>query len=314
MGRKLTTQEFIEKAKLKHGDRYDYSNTTYIGARVNTNISCRIHGEFNQLPTHHFKGVGCPKCALSKIGEHKLLTKEEVILKFKEIHGNKYNYNKVIYIKSSLKVIINCPVHGDFSCSPNNHKRGKGCPKCGIIKNSKSLSLTFDEFVDRSKNIHGNKYDYSLVEYKNNHTKVKIKCKEHGVFNQTPTCHLSKSGCPECAKKRTSKKNGLNSSGWRVTDWEKSANKSIHFDSFKVYIIKCWNDNEQFYKIGRTYRKVKNRFAGKQMPYNYEIIKEIVFKTAKDAFNKETELKRLHKSNKYIPNICFGGMHECYSL
>src|SRR5690606_27277387 len=103
---------------------------------------------------------------------------------------------------------------------------------------------------------------------------------------------------------------------WRNTDWIKASLRSKNFDSFKVYVIKCWNDEEEFQKIGRTFTTVKHRFLNKKinMPYNYEILKEFIFDEGKDAFDYENELKRTYKNYKYTPKITFKGSGECFKL
>lgn len=121
------------------------------------------------------------------------LTKEEFIKKAIARHGDKYDYSKVNYINNHTKVTIICPIHGEFEQTPNDHLRGKGCPRC-----SGNIKLTTGEFIQKAIARHGDKYDYSKVDYKDNKTKVVIICKIHGEFKQTPRDHLSGHGCPVC--------------------------------------------------------------------------------------------------------------------
>ena len=119
------------------------------------------------------------------------------------IHGNFYDYSLVEYKGVREKVIIICPKHGEFEQTPENHLGGSGCQKCGKEKYSKSLRLKLDEFLKRAIELHGDFYDYSLVEYINSKTKVIIICPIHGKFEQRPDLHIFKSkptGCPKCAK------------------------------------------------------------------------------------------------------------------
>ena len=127
------------------------------------------------------------------------LTTEDFIRKAKEVHGDKYDYSKVEYVNGKTKVCIICPMHGEFWQRPGGHLGGKGCPRCGVAKRSTSKSSTTEEFVRKAKEIHGDKYDYSKVEYTKAQTKVCIICPEHGEFWQTPNGHLSGAGCPKCA-------------------------------------------------------------------------------------------------------------------
>ncbi|AXF52584.1 MAG: hypothetical protein [Caudoviricetes sp.] len=234
-------------------------------------------------------------------------TTEKFIEKAILEHGDKYNYRLVMYKNMHSKVEIICNKHKSFMQSPRCHLNGSGCPKC-IGKNKTTKEVVKDLFK-----VHGDKYDYSLVEYKDSKTKIKIICKEHGLFEQLFIIHLRKIGCPKCGREKTNIYHKNNPIGWNISKWSDKAKKSKNFDSFKVYIIKCWNETETFYKIGRTFTNVSKRFPSKRrMPYKYEIIKQLIFDNAKDCFNKETELKRLNKEYRYLPKISFGGMYECF--
>lgn len=125
----------------------------------------------------------------------KKLTTEEFIKKCKSIHGEKYDYSIIEYNGSKSKVKIICKEHGIFEQLPYNHIMGKGCGKC---KPQFGDKLKLEYFVNNSDKIHNFEYDYSLVEYINNKTKVKIICKKHGVFYQEPRNHLLGQKCPTC--------------------------------------------------------------------------------------------------------------------
>ena len=118
--------------------------------------------------------------------------KESFIEMAKKIHGNKYDYSKVEYINSQTKVCIICPEHGEFWQIPSSHLYGKGCKRCSHI-------LNVNEFITKAREIHGNKYDYSKVDYKGTNKKICIICPEHGEFWQTPHHHLAGNGCQKCA-------------------------------------------------------------------------------------------------------------------
>ena len=128
----------------------------------------------------------------------KKLTISDFVKRAREVHGNKYDYSKVEYVNSKTKVCIICPKHGEFWQKPNRHLSGDGCPKCGIESRQKIRSLTTEDFVKKAREIHGDKYDYSKVNYVDTHTKVCIICPEHGEFWQTPADHLRGIGCPNC--------------------------------------------------------------------------------------------------------------------
>ena len=131
--RKLTTESFIEKAKIVHGGKYNYSKVQYVGAHSKVIIVCPEHGEFEQSPNKHTQGQNCPKCGNESSGDSRKLTQEQFITKAKSIHGDMYNYDKVKYISVHKKMIITCPEHGDFEQSANSHINfGSGCPHCGL--------------------------------------------------------------------------------------------------------------------------------------------------------------------------------------
>ena len=183
-----TTEEWIEKAKETHGDKYNYAKVDYKNSKDNVIITCKNHGDFIQVPNSHLSGKGCVKCA----GLYSP-TKQEWIEKAKDIHGGKYIYDKVDYKNNREKVIIICKIHGEFLQQPQHHLITLGCNKC-----SGNYSPTNNEWIECAKSVHGYKYDYSKIEYKNCDKKITIICKDHGEFLQTPYSHLRSSGCPIC--------------------------------------------------------------------------------------------------------------------
>ena len=191
----LTREDFITKARKVHGDKYDYSKVEYVNATTNVCIVCPEHGEFWQKPYDHAKGAGCPKC----VGRGK--TTEEFVTELRNVHGDKYDYSKVVYTKNSVKVCVICPEHGEFFATPANLLKGKGCPKCAVLKRGDSQRLSNEDFIAKAREIHGDKYDYSKVEYVNSITNVCIICPEHGEFWQRPNVHLRGGGCPKCVGK-----------------------------------------------------------------------------------------------------------------
>lgn len=187
--KKLTTEEFIKKAKIIHGDKYDYSKVEYVNSMVKVCIICPIHGEFFVKPNDHIhKKCGCVKCS----GRY-LSSKEAFVEKARLIYGDKYDYSKVNYINNKTKVCIICPIHGEFWQRPNDHLSGYSCNRC-----ANNYKLSTEEFIEKAKLVHGNKFDYSKVEYNGAKEKVCIICPIHGEFWQIPNNHLNSSGCPIC--------------------------------------------------------------------------------------------------------------------
>ena len=128
--RKLKIEEFVEKSNLVHNDKYDYSKVNYINSHTKVVVVCPKHGEFSVTPCNHLNGCGCPECKKDKIGGIKRKTIEEFIKEAKNVHNDKYDYEKAEYKTIDDPIIISCPIHGDFTQRPHDHIRGHGCPKC----------------------------------------------------------------------------------------------------------------------------------------------------------------------------------------
>jgi len=194
MSKKVTTEDFIRRARELHGDKYDYSRTVYVAAIKDVTILCPIHGEFQQRPSNHLTGRGCHEC-----GDNKPLTVANFIERASAKHGHRYDYSQVNFKNVEDKAIIICPEHGPFEQRVMTHLKGFNCPKCGRESVAGKLGHSLDRFVEDAKNAHGDKYDYSEVEYKNALSKVKIICPEHGAFFQKPANHVRGVACSKCS-------------------------------------------------------------------------------------------------------------------
>lgn len=161
MSRKLTTEEFVQKAKEKHNGKYDYSRVEYKDSKEKVCIICKEdgHGEFYQRPNDHIRGCGCPMCKSIAVGDRRRSSTEKFIRTVSELHNGKYDYSKVKYKNNTTRVCIICPTHGEFYQTPNSHLNGNGCSKC-----AGNTKLTSDDFRYRATKIHNGKYDYSKVE------------------------------------------------------------------------------------------------------------------------------------------------------
>ena len=190
---RLTTEEFIKKAKLIHGDKYDYSLVEYVNNSTNIKLMCKEHGEFKQIPNNHLNGNGCPKCS-----KNLQLNNESFIIKANLVHENKYDYSYIKYNGSHTNINIYCNTHGEFKQTPTNHLSGNGCPVCGYVGASEKNKIDKNEFILRANIIHGNKYDYINSEPNGFDNKIKIICKKHGQFEQIIGNHLSGKGCKLC--------------------------------------------------------------------------------------------------------------------
>ena len=256
---------FIEKATGVHGNKYDYSKVKFKTTKEPVCIICPEHGEFWQTPRSHMDGSGCPKCSYLKRTMQCTKTTEQFIKEAKETHGNKYDYSKVEYIDSKTKVCIICPEHGEFWQAPSSHLSGCGCRKCS--KNAQKK--TTEQFIKEAKEIHGDKYDYSKVEYINNRTKVCIICPKHGEFWQTPESHLSGCGCRKCYKE-----------GCQINPNEKFINKVDEIYPNRYTFEKCNYRNKTtlvtlFDKNINEYVSIEPDYLIRRKPKTAELIRKL---------------------------------------
>ena len=188
--------------------------------------------------------------------------KEKFIEKAYKVHGDKYDYSKVIYNSCKEKVCIICPKHGEFWQTPDNHINAKqGCPKCSKGKAIANETLTTEKFIEKAREIHGDKYDYSKVEYVNNRTKVCIICPKHGEFWQTPVNHTNirlKQGCPKCKFEKLSESQLMSKEGFISRATKIHGNKynyssiimnGLH-NKVKIYCNRC---GEYFYQEANSH-------------------------------------------------------------
>lgn len=257
-----TTIVFIKKSVQIHGLKYDYSQSVYQKSACKIKIICPVHGPFFQIANNHLRGQGCQKCS----GNFKL-NSVEFIKKAKEIHSNKYDYSKIIYLNNKIKVDIICLKHGVFTQKPNQHLAGQGCPKCA------GVGRTTSDFINDASEIHDNKYDYSKVVFKKYNEKIQIICPLHGEFEQKPYIHLMGSGCQKCSESKGERKINLflekrNIAFERQKSFFECKNhKTGKFLKFDFYVPKynlCIEyDGEYHYEPWRLYwdkNKAKQKF------------------------------------------------------
>lgn len=191
-------QKFLDAAKKRRGNNYDFSKMVYVDALTPIVITCKIHGiDFTASPNQFvFSGITCPKCRMEK-------NLSAFIDKAREAHGHLYDYSLITDYKSDIKLPIVCKEHGTFWQLPHSHLNCiNPCPEC-----AGRLGRTRDEFIQKSKEVHGDIYDYSKVEYRNMRTVVTIICKIHGPFQQTPVNHVQgRCGCKSCSNNYGSSK------------------------------------------------------------------------------------------------------------
>lgn len=220
------------------------------------------------------------------------------IEKVKEVHGDIFLFQKTEYVHTHAPIVLTCKKHGDFlKKRAYQVLQGQECPECRI---QKLLVKRQNQFIEIANTVHSHKYDYSLVRYKDAKTKVEIICPIHGVFKQRPNTHISKHGCYECAKSHCS--DGIYCDNY----FKQHKNKQGY-----LYIIKFFNEEETFIKVGMTKQhKIKKRFSS-QVNYRYQIL---VYQpmSLKRAYLLEQQYKLKYKDHKYTPKIKFGGYTECF--
>jgi len=276
---KLSQDEFIKRAVDKHGNKYDYSLVEYKTNRTNVKIICPFHGIFLQRPDVHIKSE-CKKCN----DDRKKGNLENFIKKANYKHEFKYDYSKSIYNGNNENLIIICPDHGEFLQTPHNHLKPQWCPKCnGGIKD------TQEDFINKAKKVHGEKYDYSMAVYVKSNSLIDIICKKHkSVFKMRPGNHLNGEGCQKC-KSRISgpEEKWLNSIGIQNRQvYIKFNNKIAHVDGFD-------NESNTIYEFYGDY------WHGNPSKYNSSDVNKSVKKTFGELYKETIEREYLFKESGY---------------
>ena len=195
-----TTEDFKNDAIKVHGNKYIYDNTNLDNRdeKGRVIITCPTHGDFWQHPNNHLQGNGCKECA--KIMKSVLFkkSKEEFENDARKIHGDKYDYSKVVYNGAEVDTCIICPKHGEFLQTPHNHLKGHGCPDCMAEKLSKIKFKNTEWFKERAKRINGDKDDFSKAIYRGTKSDITIICHKHGEYTTTPNDYLNGHRCPYC--------------------------------------------------------------------------------------------------------------------
>lgn len=256
---------------------------------------------------------------------------EQFIEKCKKKFKNKFTYNKVLYNTHKDVVTITCKKHGDFETKASLFIQSKyGCKKCRteevfvdryitvetpfgpcrVTRNhykrgkvpSIQTALNKNEYIKREfRNKHGDRYNYSLVQYDKSKTKVKIICKEHGVFECTPSMHKKGVGCKKCSYNNVY-------GGFGRSDFLKNARGRL----CKLYIVEISSKEESFIKIGITSRTIGQRFKTLPKEYKYKLIYEESSIDAIYIFDRETYLHNILSEFKYSPKLEFKGKTECF--
>lgn len=281
-----TKKRFINleaQCNALHNNKYTYDNAIFINMRTKFIVTCPEHGDFEITPDKHTsRKQGCQVCANTLIGNQKRKSFKWFLVKANLIHAGKYLYNEKSYIDTKMKTKIICPTHGDFMQSPDNHLRGKGCPKCNIDKVTKTRAT----FISEASLLHDGRYIYTVSEYVNSYTNITIECSKcDKQFQQTPRNHLKGSGCPTCAE------HGFNRNKPAI-----------------LYYLSV--NNGEAYKIGITNRTVAERYNSIDLA-NITVLLTKQFEYGEDALALEKKLLKAYSKYKYIgPDLLQSGNTE----
>ena len=219
--------------------------------------------------------------------------------KCNKVHNFRYSYDGTNFVKLQQHILITCTVHGSFNQTLDNHLQGQGCKEC-----YGNNLRTIESFVKEANEIHTNFYIYTKSIYKNRRSKLIITCPIHGDFLQNAGLHLAGSGCPTCS---------ISKSGWSKTDFKNHCIKNNNGLGI-LYVIRCFNETEEFYKIGITSLSINKRFSKvRDLPYLYEIVHEFQ-DDPEIIYNLETQLHKLFTPYSYKPLRPFKGSTECFRM
>ena len=304
--RKLSTAEFVLKAKEKHGNIYDYSSAVYNKAIEKVTVTCKKHGDFEITPNQHLNGGGCVFCGREKTTRASTYTHEQFLKKLLDVNKGRLNFEVLSNYQGANSKITLQDKYGTYEILARVLLRG--AQPLLISATDKTANV-----INRFKEVHGEIYDYSKYKFTNARTMSTVLCTLHNKeFEINPNGHLAGNGCPICRYEKVAVLNAENSTGWGLTKWSETAINSKTFDSFKLYFLKLSDDKELFYKIGRTYRELLERT--RKLPYTCETIHLLKHTDPKIIFNLEAHLKRTFKTYKYTPLKKFNGMGECFKF
>lgn len=302
--------KFIEEAIEMYGDIDIYDEVNYINNKTKVTITCSIHGKYTRLPETYLQGFRCSGCRerTTTSGYSKYSNKEM----FKEagisIYGDVTDYSKVGDINKNTKVELRCKKHDhEYTISVTGHLGGQKCPKCAMENYSLIRTKTTERFIEESIEVYNDLHDYSDTVYEGCRKQVEIRCKKHDhVFKTLPNNYLKGFDCPICRAEssRYSGKHHHTREGYVYL----AKGRTTY-----LYLIKCSNNKETFYKIGKTFRSMDKRYTKTNMPYDYEVI-TIHEGEAGFIFDLEESMHKKYKKHKHTTDIVFPGYSECYKL
>jgi hypothetical protein len=276
--RTIFKDKFLQDAKIKYRDRYSYNLMDYKSFQKAVTITCNLHGNFRQSPKDHLVAEGCKHCRGIVHNAETFTNKANII------HNNKYSYHLVRYKNNTKKVVIVCPVHGEFLQIPANHLCGSGCPSCSMEVRVKNCTKPQEDFISEAKKIYGDKYTYERVNYISGHDYVEVTCRIHGVFKRMAVNLLRGSGCSYCLK---------------VSGTTPST----------LYIV----NHQDVTKVGIS-REVSKRLATIRWESGreFKLVKTYQFSMHNTARSVECDILKFLKENYIQAKVDFAGHTECF--
>lgn len=297
--RKHTLESFIKKAREIHGNKYGYSKVVWNGRDSEVTVTCPVHGDFRQTPRNHLHGNGCHECAKLTMGSERL-SLEDFLRRAKEIHGDEYDYSLVKHIKNNReKLPIVCKKHGVFMQSAHAHlDAGQGCRECGKYLIKEKLNghgrtkrgYNTEVFIEKARKVHGDTYDYSMVDFKDHRTPVTIICKKHGSFSQVPYYHLAGNGCRQCYDERRTE------IIQRPFEQFVVEARAVHGNDYE-YDEASYKGSKKKMKI--YCKKCQRNFL--QMPYNHINMRQGCPRCQQSQGEKRVEMKLIAMSERFVP-------------
>ena len=283
-----------------YGDQYDFNNSKYVNTKTELTAICKTHGEFSKAPFSLLNGSACDECCKKQT---KYNNKEMFIEEAKKVYGDKDDYTNTEIISASEKMEVVCTKHNHtFTKGIQTYLGGWGCPICSAENYRKLRAIPSEEYYRRVNEKHENKYTYA-GDFTTLSGVVTFFCEEHGEQRLNANSHLIGAGCKKC-EKTPIKTNKRTKEGYC---------KLANGRPTKLYFLECSKDGERFYKIGKTFKEISERYTKSKMYYDYEI-KHIYTSSAEEIWDLEESFHLKYKEFRHHPKKWFAGYSESYRM
>lgn len=302
--RRSSTYEFIQKAKRRHGERYDYSKSVYGRSNDSLVIICPQHGEFLQRADNHLSGFGCPRCGRENLVESRKLLAHEFFSRCREAHDGRYEYPEQVYDGPDTLLKVICPDHGLFMAGARNHLWNKRrCPKCARLIGGDLRRIKPDVWIELARQTHGDRYEYDLTTFAGGAQLISMKCAKHGWFKQRGNRHLLGQGCPKCARERL------------IGRWKpETLSDEYGAEPCSFYYLYMFNEEEKFFKVGISNDLERRCRTLETSGYRVKVL-HVKNGTRKECLEDEQAVFRAYDEIAgYVPKVAFPGHSECFAI